>query len=123
MYGYDTDKSTTDLIRPATHNPDEYELTDDLKSKARFATSHAALSDEEAARRLKLFRRSAQYDPNIPTEDLDDVDNALEGHDVVKENNLIQGLEEDSPYPEVCIQFQRLQTICFGVFLADKKPM
>lgn len=102
MYGYETDKSTTDLIRPATHNTEEHELTEDLKNNARIATSRAALTDEQAARRLKLFRQSAQYDPNIPTEDLDDVDNALDGHDVAKENDLVQGLVEDSPYPEVC---------------------
>jgi hypothetical protein len=103
VYGYETDKSTTDLIRPATHDAEELELTEDFKNRVRVPRPHEALSDEQAARRLKLFRQSAQYDPNIPTEDLNDVDNALDGHDVGKENDLVQGLVEDSPYPEVRI--------------------
>ncbi|KAK6206031.1 hypothetical protein LQW54_007970 [Pestalotiopsis sp. IQ-011] len=101
QHDYETDKSTTDLIRPATRGTEGFELTEDLKGKLHTAAQNAPLSDEQAARRLKLFRQSAQYDPNIAIEDIDNVDNALERHDVDKENDLIHGLVEDSPYPEV----------------------
>lgn len=101
MHDYETDKSTTDLIRPATQDTEQFELTEDLKGKIRMASGHAPLSDEQAAKRLRLFRQSAQYDPNIPVEDLDDVDHALREHDTSKENDLVHGLVEDSPYPEL----------------------
>lgn len=103
QHDYETDKSTTDLIRPATQGTEDFELTEDLKGKLHSAAQNHPLSDEQAARRLKLFRQSAQYDPNIAIEDIDNVDNALERHDVDKENDLIHGLVEDSPYPEVSI--------------------
>jgi hypothetical protein len=104
MYTHGPDASTADLIRPATQSAEDLELTEDLKGRVHLASRHVPLSDEQAARRLKLFRQSAQYDPNIPVEDLDNVDHALEGHDVDKENDLVHGLVEDSPYPEVRMQ-------------------
>ncbi|PNY27801.1 Sexual differentiation process protein isp4 [Tolypocladium capitatum] len=59
------------------------------------------LTDEQAARRLRLFREAAANDPNINVDDLGAVDNAVGGHDVNKENQLVDELVENSPYPEV----------------------
>lgn len=65
---------------------------------------HSHLTDEQAARRLKLFREAAENDPNIDVDDLGAVDYAVDGHDVNKENQLVDELMENSPYPEVCTQ-------------------
>lgn len=62
---------------------------------------HSHLTDEQAARRLRLFREAAQNDPNIDVDDLGAVDYAVDGHDVNKENELVDELMENSPYPEV----------------------
>lgn len=65
------------------------------------APPHVQLSDEEAAARLKLYKIGASVDPNLPTEDVDALDVALQTRDVNKENALVSELIEDSPYPEV----------------------
>jgi hypothetical protein len=62
---------------------------------------HEQLSDEEAAQRLKLYKIGALNDPNLPTEDIDALDDALGTHDVGRENQLVEDLVENSPYPEV----------------------
>ena len=59
------------------------------------------LSEDEAARRLKNFKKSAEWDPNMPKGEMDAVDDALASHDVHNENDLVNGLLENSPYPEV----------------------
>ena len=65
------------------------------------APGHEDLSDEAAAYRLRLFRATAQNDPNLTVADLEEVDYAVDGHDVGRENELVDALVENSPYPEV----------------------
>ncbi|KAJ6441030.1 OPT oligopeptide transporter [Purpureocillium lavendulum] len=62
---------------------------------------HEELNDEQAARRLRLFREAAANDPNIGVDDLGEVDDAVMGHHVTRENQLVNELIENSPYPEV----------------------
>ncbi|KAI0133875.1 small oligopeptide transporter [Xylariales sp. AK1849] len=99
--GFGHKTSTTDPIQTIGEEVDSDALPEDIKAKVNTAPLHETLDDDEAAKKLKLFREQAQNDPNIPTEDLDLVDNAVEGHDVSKENDLVNELVEDSPYPEV----------------------
>ena len=63
--------------------------------------AHIQVSDEEAARRLKLYRAAMANDPNLALDNLEAIDDAVGGHDVAKENRLLGELVEDSPYPEV----------------------
>lgn len=72
----------------------------DVPQKAMNASSEE-LSEEVAARRLQNFKRNAQFDPNMPLEELDAIDDAVEHHDVKGENALVNELVENSPYPEV----------------------
>ena len=52
---------------------------------------------------LKNFKDIHKLDPNLPLEELDQVDAALRTGDVEKELAIEQALVEDnSPYPEVC---------------------
>lgn len=59
------------------------------------------LGEAEAARKLKAFKRDAQWDMNIPISDLDAVEDAVEHHDANGEVKLVGELVENSPYPEV----------------------
>lgn len=91
---------------------------DEKTAHVTVAPPHETLTDEQAARKLKLFREQALNDPNIPTEELDDIDNALHSHDVSKENDLVAELVEDSPYPEVCVNLGRT-SIARGAFASS----
>lgn len=85
---------TDPSIAPAVHSPV-------LGEKNSIQHEHAELTDEQAAHRLKLFRQAAENDPNLDVNALDTVDYAVDGHDVLKENELVDELLENSPYPEV----------------------
>ena len=60
----------------------------ELNEKNIIQPEHEQLNDEQAARRLRLFREAAANDPNIDVDDLG-------------ENQLVDELVENSPYPEV----------------------
>ena len=66
--------------------------------------AHVELTEDQAARRLRLFREAAHNDPNIEVDDLDAVDYAVQRHNTSKENQLVDELVENSPYPEVSDQ-------------------
>lgn len=63
--------------------------------------SQEELTDEEAARRLKVFKKNTEFDPNIDHKDIDALDDVVANHDAKGENELVDELIEDSPYPEV----------------------
>lgn len=51
---------------------------------------------------LKQFEKMHRFDPNLPLDELEEVDNALETANAEKEAEIEQILAEDnSPYPEV----------------------
>lgn len=84
------------------HSSDK-EIPIDIKSKIESPPPHEELDESQAAERLRILRERALHDPNLPAEDLDAVDGALDAHDLEKENYLVEELIEDSPYPEVCL--------------------
>jgi hypothetical protein len=56
----------------------------------------------EALNTLKAFERSHHLDPNLPLDELNEVDNALASDNAEKGLAVEQALvEENSPYPEV----------------------
>ncbi|ERS99485.1 OPT family small oligopeptide transporter [Sporothrix schenckii ATCC 58251] len=62
----------------------------------------ATASGAEALNTLKHFERMHHLDPNLPIEELNDVDNAINTGNVEKGLVVEQGIIEDnSPYPEV----------------------
>jgi len=71
--------------------------------KAVGTSSAHDLSEAEAARRLKIFKHNADalWDPNLESDDLQAVDEAVEHHDKDGENHLVSELMDNSPYPEV----------------------
>lgn len=75
----------------------------DTINQAAIEQQHVELTDEQAARRLKLFRQLAANDPNLSLDDINVIDSAVDNHNVDKENYLVEELVENSPYPEVCI--------------------
>lgn len=73
----------------------------DLMNKVEVPPAHEQLTEEQAAHKLHVYRNIALHDPNLPTEDIDAIEGALDAHDAEKENHLVEELIEDSPYPEV----------------------
>jgi len=68
------------------------------------ATSTAIDAGEaaDAARNLKAFKQFHALDANLPIDELDVVENALQVGDAEKEVAIERALEDNSPYPEVC---------------------
>ena len=59
-----------------------------------------------AVETLKDFSKMHKLDPNLPLEELDQVDDALRTGNAEKELAIERALVEDnSPYPEVCRRF------------------
>jgi hypothetical protein len=57
----------------------------------------------DAARNLKAFKQFHAFDANLPIDELDAVEDALQVGDAEKEVAIERALlEENSPYPEVC---------------------
>lgn len=74
----------------------------DIPQKSMAINSDEEIAEEEAARKLKTFRKAAAWDPNIEIDELDAVDEAVAHHDAKGEDVLVSELVENSPYPEVC---------------------
>lgn len=55
----------------------------------------------EAQKKVKAFQRKHEWDPNLPSDTLEDLDNAAHEHDLRHDLNLVSGFEDNSPYPEV----------------------
>jgi len=61
-------------------------------------------SGVEALNTLKQFEKMHHLDPNLPIDELDDVDAALDSGNAEKGLEVEQALVEDnSPYPEVSV--------------------
>lgn len=55
----------------------------------------------EGQRKLKDFEREHRWDPNIPSDTLEDLDDAIHKSTLPYESTLVRAFEENSPYPEV----------------------
>lgn len=51
----------------------------------------------EAQKKIKVLQMKHEWDPNLPSDTLEDLDDAVHEHDL----NLVSGFEDNSPYPEV----------------------
>jgi hypothetical protein len=81
--------------------------SDDKSSKGKNgATATSTAIDAgvaaDAARNLKAFKQFHALDANLPIDELDAVENALQVGDAEKEVAIEHALEDNSPYPEVC---------------------
>lgn len=55
----------------------------------------------EAQKKIKILQRKHEWDPNLPSDTLEDLDDAAHEHDLEHDLNLVSGFEDNSPYPEV----------------------
>lgn len=55
----------------------------------------------EAQKKIKILQRKHEWDPNLPSDTLEDLDDAAHEHDLQHDLNLVSGFEDNSPYPEV----------------------
>lgn len=71
---------------------------DEAKTSSTDAARTTEFSEVEANREVKFLRKLHRWDPNLSS----DVRDGLEGdHSAVTDNELIDLIEHDSPYPEV----------------------
>jgi len=59
------------------------------------------ISEVEANRKLKHFKKDHAWDPNMPDEAIEMVDAVTGAHDAKGEAQLVGDMIENSPYPEV----------------------
>lgn len=55
----------------------------------------------EAQKKVKVLHRKHEWDPNLPSDTLEDLDDAAHEHDLKHDLNLVSEFEDNSPYPEV----------------------
>lgn len=65
----------------------------------------------EANVQLKKLEKKHRWDPNLPRELVDGIDDATAHHDVNQELKLVDQLVENSPYPEVRAAVRNVSTL------------
>lgn len=55
----------------------------------------------EAQEMIKVLQRKHEWDPNLPSDTLEDLDDATHEHDLEHDLTLVSRFEDNSPYPEV----------------------
>ncbi len=76
----------------------------DINEKDKVLASGVQLTAEielEANRKIEELERKHQWDPNLPQDILQDLDEVNHTGDLNKELNLVHEFEDNSPYPEV----------------------
>lgn len=98
-------RSNTAQINSAiVSSPRSSSNSGDSTEKNRGITSAHQTTDEaalEAQRKLKALERKHRWDPNLPADTLEGLDDATHAHDLRHEVSLVGAFEENSPYPEV----------------------
>lgn len=85
-------------------SPDSNSNSGDSTEKNRGVTSAHQITDEtalEAQKKLKALERKHRWDPNLPADTLEDIDETTHTHNLQHEVSLVSAFEENSPYPEV----------------------
>ena len=73
-----------------------------IESTAYATTTAVRTQDElEANKTLREIRRKHRWDPNLPEDLAEGIDEATAHHDAKEELGIVQEVVEDSPYPEV----------------------
>ena len=55
----------------------------------------------EAQKKVKALLLKHAWDPNLPSDTLEDLDDAAHERNLEHDLNLVSGFEDNSPYPEV----------------------
>ena len=94
-------KSQSTVADAQTVTP-ESASTEDVKEKgaATIATGRQ-VSEAEAATQLKQIKKKHRWDPNLPEELEEGIEEATDEHNLAGELRLVDELVENSPYPEV----------------------
>lgn len=97
--GFGQSKSDTEPTSPVSGSSDSIGET---KPTAQASGANVTKEDElEASAQLKEIKKKHHWDPNLPEELKEDIADATEKHDAHQEIGLVDGLLENSPYPEV----------------------
>lgn len=79
--------------------------TPDIESKGNTARATGAEllphDEAEANAQLRKIKSKHEWDPNLPDELDEGIDEAIDGHNINSELRLVSEIVENSPYPEV----------------------
>lgn len=99
--GGQTVEGEADVARP---DPMSYDEKHGVSTEAKSTGSDPVnnnMSELEANRELKFLKKLHRWDPNLSSDVADGMSSAVANHDAAAELELINLLEDDSPYPEV----------------------
>lgn len=76
---------------------------DSIEKDKAIASGHQVPEETalEAQKKLNDLQRKHRWDPNLPADTLEDLDEAAHTHDFKQDVNLVGAFEDNSPYPEV----------------------
>lgn len=98
-FGFGQTKSDTEPTSPISGSSDSI---GDTKLTAKASGASVTKEDElEANAQLQQIKEKHRWDPNLPEELEEGIVEATEKHDAHQEIGLVDGLLENSPYPEV----------------------
>ena len=80
----------------------------DAGDKEAAATTEAAIKEPDANRKLSFFRATHRWDPNLSNETIDALGQATCTHDAKAEADLVEGLIENSQYPEASLTSRQI---------------
>ena len=86
-------------------------------------TDESEASGAEFLKHLKQFEKAHKFDPNLPIDELTDVDAAIATGHAEKGFEIEQALMEDnSPYPEVGMELLPLSIMDSGALNVTNRP-
>ena len=121
-FGFGGQKKETPLP-DITSSPDT-SSTEEVKEKDPSAVTSGAeiagrhFSEVEANTTLKQIKQKHQWDPNLPQDLEEEIDENVAEHNLAEELNLVNELVENSPYPEVRAVVRNVS----GIYWAQSAP-
>ena len=76
-------------------------------------------NEMEANARLKALEKKHRWDPNLPADTLEGMDEATHAHDMQQELNMVDALTENSPYPQVRAAVRNVRRFLLNLKLPD----
>lgn len=95
---------TAHALSPTATSPDSLSNSEKSTGNEKASATGRQIPEAvtlEAQKKLKDLERKHRWDPNLPSDTLEELDEATHAHDFQHDINLVGAFEENSPYPEV----------------------
>lgn len=85
-------------------------LGEDQSTVVKASGADRRISEVEANTTLQQIKKKHRWDPNLPEELEEDIEENTDGHNLAGELRLVDELVENSPYPEVRAAVRNVST-------------